>query len=97
MTDVLFSRPESLLDVPMHYCPGCHHGLIHRLVAETMDELHIREKTIGIASVGCSVLAYEYFNCDMMQAAHGRAPAVATGVKRVLPESVVFTYQGDGD
>lgn len=97
MTDVLFSRPESLLDVPMHYCPGCHHGLIHRLVAEAMDELHIREKTIGIASVGCSVLAYEYFNCDMMQAAHGRAPAVATGVKRVLPESVVFTYQGDGD
>lgn len=97
MTEVLFSRPKSLLDVPMHYCPGCHHGIIHRLVAEVLDELDVREKTIGIASVGCSVLAYEYFNCDMVQAAHGRAPAVATGVKRVLPNSVVFTYQGDGD
>jgi 2-oxoglutarate ferredoxin oxidoreductase subunit beta len=97
MTEVLFSRPKSLLDVPMHYCPGCHHGIIHRLVAEVLDELNVREKTIGIASVGCSVLAYEYFNCDMVQAAHGRSPAVATGVKRVLPNSVVFTYQGDGD
>jgi 2-oxoglutarate ferredoxin oxidoreductase subunit beta len=97
MTEVLFSRPKSLLDVPMHYCPGCHHGIIHRLVAEVLDELNVREKTVGIAPVGCSVLAYEYFNCDMMEAAHGRAPAVATGVKRVLPESVVFTYQGDGD
>jgi 2-oxoglutarate ferredoxin oxidoreductase subunit beta len=97
MAEVLFSRPKSLLDVPMHYCPGCHHGIIHRLVAEVLDDLNVREKTIGIAPVGCSVLAYEYFNCDMMEAAHGRAPAVATGVKRVLPESVVFTYQGDGD
>ncbi|KYZ77171.1 2-oxoglutarate oxidoreductase [Anaerosporomusa subterranea] len=97
MAEVLFSRPKSLLDIPMHYCPGCHHGIIHRLVAEVLDELNVRERTIGIAPVGCSVLAYEYFNCDMMEAAHGRAPAVATGVKRVLPESVVFTYQGDGD
>lgn len=94
---VLFSRPKSLRDVSMHYCPGCHHGIIHRLVAEALDELDVREKTIGIAPVGCSVLAYEYFNCDMMEAAHGRAPAVATGVKRAVPESVVFTYQGDGD
>ncbi|MDU4961413.1 MAG: thiamine pyrophosphate-dependent enzyme [Sporomusaceae bacterium] len=97
MTKALFSRPQSLLDVPMHYCPGCHHGIIHRLVAEVLDELGVREITVGIAPVGCSVLAYEYFNCDMMEAAHGRAPAVATGVKRVLPQAVVFTYQGDGD
>ncbi|MDI3281637.1 MAG: thiamine pyrophosphate-dependent enzyme, partial [Bacillota bacterium] len=90
-------RPEGLLDVPLHYCPGCTHGIIHRLVAEALDQLGVREKAIGIASVGCSVFAYEYFNCDMQQAAHGRAPAVATGIKRVLPESVVFTYQGDGD
>lgn len=91
------TRPESLLDVPMHYCPGCTHGIIHRLVAEAMDTLGIREETIGIASVGCSVFAYDYFNCDMQQAAHGRAPAVATGIKRVLPDRMVFTYQGDGD
>lgn len=97
MAQVLFTRPKALRDVPMHYCPGCHHGIIHRLVAEVLDELKIREDTIGVAPVGCSVLAYEYFNCDMLEAAHGRAPAVATGVKRVLPESVVFTYQGDGD
>jgi 2-oxoglutarate ferredoxin oxidoreductase subunit beta len=94
---VLFKRPEALLDVPFHYCPGCHHGIIHRLVAEVIDELGIRKKTIGIAPVGCSVLAYDYFNIDMLEAAHGRAPAVATGVKRVHPDSVVFTYQGDGD
>ena len=81
----------------MHYCPGCGHGLLHRLTAEVIDELGIREKTIGIASVGCSVFAYQYFNLDMQQAAHGRAPAVATGVKRVLPDRAVFTYQGDGD
>jgi 2-oxoglutarate ferredoxin oxidoreductase subunit beta len=90
-------RPESLTDVQMHYCPGCTHGIIHRLVAEALDELGIREDAIGIASVGCSVFAYNYFNCDMQQAAHGRAPAVATGIKRVLPDRVVFTYQGDGD
>ena len=81
----------------MHYCPGCTHGIIHRLVAEVIDELSIEGKTIGIAPVGCSVLAYNYFRCDMIEAAHGRAPAVATGVKRSLPENIVFTYQGDGD
>lgn len=97
MAEVLFARPKALLDVPFHYCPGCHHGIIHRLVAEVIDELGVGEKTIGVAPVGCSVLAYEYFNCDMLEAAHGRAPAVATGVKRVHPDAVVFTYQGDGD
>ncbi|NMB02652.1 MAG: hypothetical protein GX971_14230 [Firmicutes bacterium] len=81
----------------MHYCPGCTHGIIHRLVGEAIDSLGIREQTIGVASVGCSVFAYDYFNCDMQQAAHGRAPAVATGIKRVLPDQIVFTYQGDGD
>lgn len=90
-------RPESLKSKIFHYCPGCTHGIIHRLVAEVMDELGIRENTIGVAPVGCSVLAYEYFNCDMQEAAHGRAPAVATGIKRVQPDKVVFTYQGDGD
>lgn len=94
---VVFDRPASLTDKPFHYCPGCTHGIIHRLVAEVMDELDVRERAIGVASVGCSVFAYEYFNCDMQQAAHGRAPAVATGIKRVLPDRVVFTYQGDGD
>jgi len=93
----VFERPKALTDKPFHYCPGCTHGIVHRLVAEVIDELGIREKTIGIAPVGCAVFAYEYFNCDMQEAAHGRAPAVATGIKRVLPDSVVFTYQGDGD
>jgi 2-oxoglutarate ferredoxin oxidoreductase subunit beta len=93
----VFERPKSLQDVKTHYCPGCTHGIVHRLVAEIMDELQIREETIGVCPVGCSVLAYNYFNCDMQQAAHGRAPAVATGIKRVLPDKVVFTYQGDGD
>ncbi|SDE14165.1 thiamine pyrophosphate-dependent enzyme [Sporomusa acidovorans] len=97
MAEVLFSRPQALLDVPTHYCPGCHHGIIHRLVAEVIDELAIQEKTIGVAPVGCAVLAYDYFNVDMLEAAHGRAPAVATGVKRVQPDAAVFTYQGDGD
>lgn len=92
-----FGRPESLLDVPMHYCPGCTHGVAHRLVAEVVDELGVREKTIGVGPVGCAVLMYEYFNLDVQMAAHGRAPAVATGIKRVLPDRVVFTYQGDGD
>ena len=92
-----FSRPEALTDMPFHYCPGCTHGIVHRLVAEVIDELNIRTRTVGIASVGCSVFAYDYFNTDMVQAPHGRAPAVATGVKRALPESMVFTYQGDGD
>lgn len=89
--------PDSLTEKSFHYCPGCTHGIIHRLVAEAMDELGVREETIGIAPVGCSVLAYEYFNCDMHEASHGRAPAVATGIKRVHPDKVVFTYQGDGD
>lgn len=93
----VFKRPEALTPVKTHYCPGCTHGIIHRLVAEVIDELGVREETIGIASVGCSVLAYDYFNVDMIEAAHGRAPAVATGVKRVHPDKVVFTYQGDGD
>lgn len=93
----VFQKPQSLTDKPMHYCPGCTHGIVHRLVAEAMDELNIREDTIGISPVGCAVFADEYFNCDMQQAAHGRAPAVATGVKRVHPDKVVFTYQGDGD
>ena len=94
---LVFERPSALTDKQTHYCPGCTHGIIHRLVAEAIDELGVREKAIGVASVGCSVLAYEYFNCDMQQAAHGRAPAVATGIKRVHPDKVVFTYQGDGD
>mgnify|MGYP001766119051 FL=1 len=81
----------------MHYCPGCTHGVAHRLIAEVMDEMDIREITIGVAPVGCSVFAYNYFNCDFVEAAHGRAPAMATGIKRVLPERMVFTYQGDGD
>ena len=95
---VVFDKPHALADMPMHYCPGCTHGIIHRLVAEVIDELGIEGKTVGIAPVGCSVMAYNYFNCDMIEAAHGRAPAIATGVKRSDPENhVVFTYQGDGD
>ncbi|MBO5643204.1 MAG: 2-oxoglutarate oxidoreductase [Kiritimatiellae bacterium] len=93
----VFEKPKSLTDAPLHYCPGCTHGIVHRLVAEAIDELGIEGKTIGIAPVGCSVMAYDYFACDMIEAAHGRAPAVATGVKRSLPNNVVFTYQGDGD
>ncbi|WP_041605838.1 thiamine pyrophosphate-dependent enzyme [Halothermothrix orenii] len=89
--------PDALTDKPFHYCPGCTHGIIHRLVAEVIDELKIKEETIGVAPVGCSVLAYEYFDVDMHEASHGRAPAVATGIKRVHPDKVVFTYQGDGD
>jgi 2-oxoglutarate ferredoxin oxidoreductase subunit beta len=94
---VVFAKPEALEDTPTHYCPGCTHGIIHRLVAEVIDELGIRESTVGVAPVGCAVLAYHYFNFDTVEAAHGRAPAVATGMKRVVPENVVFTYQGDGD
>jgi 2-oxoglutarate ferredoxin oxidoreductase subunit beta len=86
-----------LADAPMHYCPGCTHGILHRLIAEVIDELGVQDRTIGVAPVGCAVFAYKYFNCDMYQAAHGRAPAVATGVKRALKDRVVFTYQGDGD
>ena len=94
---IVFEKPKSLANVPLHYCPGCTHGIVHRLVAEAIDSLGIEGKTIGVAPVGCAVLAYNYFNCDMIEAAHGRAPAVATGVKRSLPENIVFTYQGDGD
>ncbi|MGI6128595.1 MAG: thiamine pyrophosphate-dependent enzyme [bacterium] len=94
---VVFDRPRALADVNTHYCPGCTHGIIHRLVAEVIDELNVAERTIGVAPVGCSVLAYNYFNLDFQEAAHGRAPAVATGIKRTLPDRVVFTYQGDGD
>ena len=94
---VVFDKPHALTDVPFHYCPGCTHGIVHRLVAEVIDELGIEGKTVGIAPVGCSVLAYNYFNCDMIEASHGRAPAVATGVKRAEPDNIVFTYQGDGD
>jgi 2-oxoglutarate ferredoxin oxidoreductase subunit beta len=97
MMEKVFAKPEALQDRAFHYCPGCTHGVIHRLVAEVIDELGVREKTIAIAPVGCAVLAYDYFNCDAQEAAHGRAPAVATGIKRVLPDRVVFTYQGDGD
>lgn len=94
---VVYDRPRALLDVPTHYCPGCTHGIIHRLVAEVIDELGILDKTIGVVPVGCSVLACNYFACDTQEAAHGRAPAVATGIKRSLPNNIVFTYQGDGD
>jgi 2-oxoglutarate ferredoxin oxidoreductase subunit beta len=92
-----FSRPEALSEAHTHYCPGCTHGVIHRLVAEAIDELGIRGRTVGIAPVGCAVLAYNYFSFDFQEAAHGRAPAMATGIKRVRPDLVVFTYQGDGD
>ena len=92
-----FKKPEALSDRATHYCPGCTHGIIHRLVAEAIDELGIRKNTVGIAPVGCSVLAYNYFNCDFQEAAHGRAPALATGIKRARPDLTVFTYQGDGD
>jgi len=94
---VVYKNPKALLDVPTHYCPGCTHGVIHKLVAEAIDELGILDKTIGVVPVGCSVLAYKYFACDMFGAAHGRAPAVATGIKRTNSDKVVFTYQGDGD
>ena len=93
----VFEKPHALTDNVLHYCPGCTHGIIHRLVAEAIDELGIEGRTIGVAPVGCSVMAYNYFNVDMVQAAHGRAPAVATGVKRSDPNNIVFTYQGDGD
>ena len=94
---ITFKRPESLTENHTHYCPGCTHGIVHRLVAEVLDELGLRERTVGIAPVGCAVLAYNYFNCDFQEAAHGRAPAFATGIKRVRPDRIVFTYQGDGD
>jgi 2-oxoglutarate/2-oxoacid ferredoxin oxidoreductase subunit beta len=97
MAMIKYKRTIGLTDRNTHYCPGCTHGILHKLVAEVLEELNIIDTTIGVASVGCSVFAYEYFNCDMQQASHGRACAVATGIKRVLPERLVFTYQGDGD
>jgi len=93
----VFKKPNALTDAPLHYCPGCTHGIIHRLVAEAIDELGILGKTVGVAPVGCAVMAYDYFACDMVEAAHGRAPAVATGLKRCMPDNIIFTYQGDGD
>ncbi len=97
LEQVVYQRPRSFTEANTHYCPGCTHGVAHRLVAEVLDEMGLREKTIGVASVGCSVFAYNYFNFDFVQAPHGRAPAMATGVKRVYPDKVVLTYQGDGD
>lgn len=96
---VVFKKPHALIldGRSLHYCPGCSHGIIHRLIAEVMDEMDIEGKTIGVAPVGCAVYAYDYFGCDMQEAPHGRAPALATGIKRVLPDNFVFTYQGDGD
>lgn len=96
-TKTIFSRPEAMTDKITHYCPGCTHGIIHRIVAEVIDELGVREKTLGVAPVGCSVLAYNYFNTDFLESPHGRAPALATGFKRLRPDMIVFTYQGDGD
>jgi len=93
----IFKRPEAFTDVVTHYCPGCTHGIIHRMVAETIDELGIRGRTAGVAPVGCSVLIYNYFDTDFLESPHGRAPALATGLKRVSPEMIVYTYQGDGD
>ena len=95
--ELIYKRPESMADAVTHYCPGCTHGIAHRLIAEVLDEMGIREKTIGVAPVGCSVFAYNYFNHDYVEAAHGRAPAMATGIKRMLSENTVYTYQGDGD
>ncbi|MGN0558634.1 MAG: thiamine pyrophosphate-dependent enzyme [Acutalibacteraceae bacterium] len=95
--EVIFKKPHALTDVPFHYCAGCTHGIVHRLVAEVIDELGIEGKTVGVSPVGCAVMCYDYFNCDVIEAPHGRAPAVATGIKRALPDNVVFTYQGDGD
>ena len=93
----VFQKTRMLTEAPLHYCPGCTHGIVHRLVAESLEELGVEEKCIGVAPVGCAVFAYDYFNCDMQEAAHGRAPAVATGIKRCHPDKVVFAYQGDGD
>lgn len=94
---VTYEKTKMLSDAPLHYCPGCTHGIIHKLVAEVIEEMNAEGRTVGVASVGCSVMSYDYFTCDMVQAAHGRAPAVATGIKRARPENLVFTYQGDGD
>jgi Pyruvate:ferredoxin oxidoreductase and related 2-oxoacid:ferredoxin oxidoreductases, beta subunit len=95
--NLVYAKPSVMNDVPMHYCPGCSHGVVHKLIAELIEEMDIQEKTIGIAPVGCAVFAYKYLDIDWQQAAHGRAPALATAVKRLLPDRYVFTYQGDGD
>ena len=95
--ELVYRKPSTMVDVPMHYCPGCAHGVMNKLIMEVVQEMNIQEETIGVASVGCSVFAYEYMDIDMQQAAHGRACAVATGIKRLLPDKYVFTYQGDGD
>ena len=95
--EVVYTKPKTLTDTPTHYCPGCGHGVVHKILMEVVEEMNIQEETIGVAPVGCSVFAYDYLNIDMQEAAHGRASAVATGVKRVLPEKYVFSYQGDGD
>lgn len=95
--NLVYQKPKVLNDTPMHYCPGCSHGVVHRLIAEVIEEMDIQDKTIGIAPVGCAVFAYNYLDIDWQQAAHGRAPAVATAIKRLLPDRYVFTYQGDGD
>ena len=95
--NIVYERPKSFTETGTHYCPGCTHGVAHRLIAETLDEMQLTEKTIGVAPVGCSVFAYNYFSTDFVEAAHGRAPAMATGIKRVMPDHFVFTYQGDGD
>jgi len=97
MLETVFSKPDALREVTTHYCPGCTHGTIHRLIAEVLDELGVRERTVGVAPVGCAVLAYQYFETDFQEASHGRAPAVATGIKRARPDLMVFAYQGDGD
>ena len=94
---IVYQKSKMLTDAPLHYCPGCTHGIIHKLVAESLEELDMGGKTVGVAPVGCSVMAYDYFACDMVEAPHGRAPAIATGLKRALPDGVIFTYQGDGD
>ena len=94
---IVYQKSKMLTDAPLHYCPGCTHGIIHKLVAESLEELAVGGKTVGVAPVGCSVMAYDYFACDMVEAPHGRAPAIATGLKRALPDGMIFTYQGDGD
>jgi 2-oxoglutarate ferredoxin oxidoreductase subunit beta len=96
-TNLVYERPEGFTDTPTHYCPGCTHGVAHRLIAEVLEEMDLIDRTIGVAPVGCSVFAYNYFDTDFVEAPHGRAPAMATGIKRVLPDRIVFTYQGDGD
>jgi 2-oxoglutarate ferredoxin oxidoreductase subunit beta len=95
--EVVYKKPQTLTDTPMHYCPGCSHGVVHKILMEVVDEMGIQEEVIGVAPVGCSVFAYDYMNIDMQEAAHGRATAVATGIKRILPDKYVFSYQGDGD